>query len=389
MPHRSLRATVAVFFVVKLTLNVATRFVYAFLPAIARGLGVSIGAVGWLASARWGVGALTPLTIRLAGREHRRRVLALGLVLFVAGSLVTAVFGVFVGALVGFVLMGLGKPLVDTGVQAVVADRIPYRERARTVGVVETTWALGFLVGAPIAGWMIQRWGWEAPFIGFAVVGGLLLIPLKMVVGDSLGPAERIEKVEPNRRARAFLVVAALVAACAEVMFITFATWLEDVHEFGLGALAALATVIGFGELAAEGATALFTDRIGKARAVAAGMAVAAAGFTVTALTSAALAPALSGLVLGIVGFEFAIVSSISLATELVPGSRVQYLSRMVVSQAFGRAAAAVVGVALYTATGMTGAGLAAALIAVAAGWIVATRVRDHEDAPIGAGGSA
>ncbi len=380
MAHSSLRATVVVFVAVKLTLNMATRFVYAFLPAIARGLGVSVGAVGWLASVRWGVGAFTPLTIRLAGREHRRRVLTLGLGLFVVGATTTALFGVFAGALIGFVLMGLGKPLADTGVQAVVADRVPYSERARTVGIVETTWALGFLVGAPIAGWMIQRWGWEAPFWAFAVVGALLLLPVAAVAGDTHGPSHRVERIRVRGRARSFLVAAALIAASPEVMFITFATWLEDVHDFGLGALAILATVIGFAELGAEGATAALTDRIGKSRSVAAGMSVSAAGFTLTGLTNGALAPALAGLVVGIAGFEFAIVSSISLATELVPGSRVQFLSRMVVSQAVGRAAAAGLGVALYAATGMTGAGLAAAMIAIVAAWLLATRVRDHAD---------
>ncbi len=379
MRRLSLPVTVTVFALAKLTANIGTRFVYAFLPAIGRGLGVSVGSVGWLASARWAVGALTPASVRLAGREHRRRVLVIGLALFSAGAAVTAAFGVFAGALVGFVLMGLGKPLLDTGVQAVTADRVTYATRARTIGILETTWALGFLLGAPLAGWMIQRAGWQAPFWTVAVFGALLIAPVAMTAGSTEPSRTNNPKLVLDVRAKAFLVAAVLIAASAEIVFITFAVWLEESHGFGLGALAALATAVGVAELLAEGTTILVTDRLGKARAVAVGMATSAAGFLALAGGSEVLVLGLAGLVVGVAGFEFAIVSSISLATELVPAARVQYLSRMVVAHAVGRAVAAIAGLTLYAVVGMGAVGVAAAATAVAASVLLATRVRDHE----------
>jgi predicted MFS family arabinose efflux permease len=389
MRRLSLASTVLMLATAKLTLNIATRFVYAFLPAIARGLGVSVGAVGSLTAVRWGVGAFTPATVRVAGREHRRRILVTGLALFTVGAAVTAAFGVFAGALVGFVLMGLGKPLFDTGAQAVIADRVEYGKRASIIGILETTWALGFLVGAPLAGWLIQRWGWAAPFWAVAAAAVLMIIPVARTATDSGPRSMETVRIRLDRRATAFLVAAVMIAASPELVFITFATWLEDVHDFGLGGLALLATTIGVVELIAEGATILFTDRLGKSRAVALGMATCAIGFTTLALTSGSLPPALAGLVIGIGGFEFAIVSSISLATELVPATRIQYLSRMVVAQALGRAIAAIVGLALYSAVGVSAVGLAAAAIAGAAVWILSTRVRDDGGIPTVATGDA
>lgn len=384
MRRLSLPITIAVFAAAKLVANVGTRFVYAFLPTIGRGLGVSVGSVGWLASARWAVGAVTPATVRLAGREHRRRILVIGLSLFSLGAAVTAACGVFTGALVGFVLMGLGKPMFDTGVQAVTADRVTYATRARTMGILETTWALGFLIGAPIAGWLIQRAGWQAPFWGVAVAGAVLAVPVAMTAGRSEAvPQQRTSRLTLDARAKAFLVAAVLIAASAEIVFITFAAWLEERHGFGLGVLAALATALGVAELAAEGATILLTDRLGKAKAVAAGMSASAVGFVAMAMGSELLGLGLAGLLIGVAGFEFAIVSSISLATEIVPGARVQYLSRMVVAQAVGRAAAAVAGSILYAVFGMGAVGMAAAAIATSAAAVLRTRVRDHEDSDI------
>ncbi len=181
-------------------------------------------------------------------------------------------------------------------------------------------------------------------------------------------------------------MAAVLIAGSAEIVFITFATWLEDDHGFGLAGLAVLATVLGVAELIAEGATALFTDRLGKARAVALGMSLSAVGFAGLAMGSHTLLVALAGLVGGVAGFEFAIVSSISLATELVPEMRVQYLSRMVVAQALGRAIAAVAGLLVFAAAGIAGVGIAAAITAAGAAAILRTRVRDHEPSVVAGG---
>ena len=90
--------------------------------------------------------------------------------LFSIGSIVTAWTGVYVGAVIGFALVGLAKPMIDISSQVYVSERVAYEERARYLGILEIAWAGGLLIGAPLAGWLIENWSWEAPFW---VVGSL------------------------------------------------------------------------------------------------------------------------------------------------------------------------------------------------------------------------
>ena len=92
-----------------------------------------------------------------------RRLLVAGLALFSIGSIVTAWTGVYVGAVIGFALLGLAKPMIDISSQVYVSERVAYEERARYLGILEIAWAGGLLLGAPLAGWLIENWSWEAP----------------------------------------------------------------------------------------------------------------------------------------------------------------------------------------------------------------------------------
>ncbi|MDH3397468.1 MAG: MFS transporter, partial [Acidimicrobiia bacterium] len=126
----------------RLVLNTGYRFIYPFLPVIARGLGIPLTQAGLLVSARWITGLATPAAVRIIGRgERRHRLIVAGLAMFATGAVVTAATGVFAGALVGFVLLGLGKPTFDVAAQAYLSDRTPYPVRARYLGVIELTWA--------------------------------------------------------------------------------------------------------------------------------------------------------------------------------------------------------------------------------------------------------
>ncbi len=74
-----------------------------------------------------GTGLATPAAVRVLGRgERRHRLIVAGLTMFAVGAAITAATGVFAGALVGFILLGLGKPVFDVAAQAYLSDRTPY-----------------------------------------------------------------------------------------------------------------------------------------------------------------------------------------------------------------------------------------------------------------------
>lgn len=366
----------------RLVVNTAHRFVYPFLPAISRGLGVSLGTAGLLVSARWGAGVATPALVAVVGRgERRRRLVAFGLALFAVGAAVTAATSVFIGALIGFVLMGLAKPVYDTAAQAYLADRVAYGSRARYLATLELTWAGALLVGAPAAGWLIGGAGWAAPFWVIAALSTAALVLHRRVLEPDLPAApESTAPLVWDRSAVLLLVVVALFSVGSELMFIVFGAWLEDEFSLSLAALGGTAVLIAFVELAGEGSTVAFTDRIGKRRAVAIGLVIAAGGFGLVAVTSESYLLGMSALLLGIGGFEFTIVSAIPLITEVRPKGRARYLSWMVVAMAAGRALGAAAGSPLFVAGGIAAnaifaAGVNVLALAVLLAWVPEVQV--------------
>ena len=322
----------------RLVINTAHRFVYPFLPAISRGLGVSLDTAGFLVSARWGAGLATPALVAAIGRgEKRRRLIGFGLAVFAVGAAVTAATGLFVGALVGFLLMGVSKPVYDIAAQAYISDRVPYRARARYLAVLELTWAGGLLVGAPAAGWLIDRAGWAAPFWAIAALAAVAFsLQMRILEPDVAHPGAARAPLAWDRSAASLLVVVALFSGASELMFVVFGAWLEEAFALSLVALGGTAVFIAFAELTAEGSTVAFTDRMGKRRAVVIGLAVSAVGFALVAVFSTSYVLGMAALLVGIAGFEFSIVSGIPLATEVRPLGRTRYLSWMVVAMSAG-----------------------------------------------------
>ena len=365
---------------VRLVVNSAHRFSYPFLPAIARGLGVSLETGGALVSVRWAAGLATPLMVRGVDRGRPAgRLITGGLALFVVGAAVTAASGVVVGAFVGFALMGLAKSSYDISIQAYVADRVPYGSRARVLGLLELTWAGGFLVGAPFAGWLIDRAGWTAPFWVFA---GLALVALAAVgrVLDSAPaphpPARATTRFD--RSALGLLGVMAAFSGASELVLVVLGAWLETAFGLSLLVLGGVATIIGCAELAGEGTAVAFADRLGKRRAVALGMGIAAAGYGLMPAGESSVAVGIGFLVVALAGFELTITSAVSLASEQMPAARSRYLAWTIVAMAAGRAVGAFVGPALYHAVGLAGPAAVAALANIGAiGALVAT-VREH-----------
>jgi predicted MFS family arabinose efflux permease len=373
-----LRPSLAFLAAARLVLNTGHRFVYPFLPAIARGLGISLERAGFLVSIRWLVGMVTPAVVASLGSgERRRRLIVLGLALFALGAAITAAVGVYLGALVGFMLMGLAKPVFDITSHAYVADRVRYESRARFLSVLEFTWAGGLLLGAPAMGWLLDRWGWSAPFwVLGALAAASVLAALWVLTPDAPAGTTR-QRLRLDRSAVALLVVEGLFSLGAEFMFLIMGAWLEDGFGLTVAALGGTAVLIGLAELGGEGATFSFTDRLGKRRAVAIGLVVAAGGFGTVAITGGSLAAGMAAFLVGVAGFEFTIVSAIPLATEVQPAARARYLSWLVVANALARGIGAGVAPAIYGAWGVTGNAIAAAAANLAALALLLRWVRD------------
>ncbi len=378
--ERRLGPAVAVLGVVKLVVNTAVRFVYPFLPALARGLGIDLTQAGVLVSVRWASGLATPLVLTAAGPTHRsRRMLIAGVAVFSVGSLITAWMGVFAGAVIGFALLGLAKPLVDISSQVYVSERVAYGDRARFLGILEISWAGGLLLGAPLAGWLIDNWSWETPFWVLGSLG-ILGIGLAMLFLDSHDQVANVAARAPDSPSRQVLLLLATIVLFAfvhEAILVTLGGWLEGSFGMTLLALGGVGTMLGLSELAGEGAMVAFTDRIGKRNSLALGLGLAVVAVFALSLVSEILVPALLALVVATFALEFGYISAIPLMTELRPRSRTRVLALSVVASGVGRIASDLVSPRVFASGGMQAVTIMAALVGVVAVIIVITGVRE------------
>lgn len=340
----------------RFVLNTTHRMVTVFLPAIARGLGVSLESAGFLVSARWLAGVATPVLVATAGRGERRLRLAVwALVLFTTGAAVTAASGVYVGALVGFVLMGLGKPAFDTASMAYVADRTPYDKRARYLTVMELTWSFSLLIGAPFVGWLMERRGWSAPLWVAAVAGTVALVGARRFLGiegsEDRGPTAPLRL---NRSALALLATFVAFSLGSEITFVVYGAWLEDSFGLSLVGLGSVSIAIAIAELVGAGSVLAFADRVGKRRMAIFGLIGCVLGYLTLSTVTHSLVLGIIVFSAVLIAFEITIISGMPLASEVVPKGRARFLAILLVFTNIGRTVGASVGPFLYREGGMS-----------------------------------
>src|SRR5690349_13154270 len=177
-----LRFQLLIFMMLRTVLNTMHRMVYPFLAVFARGLGVEYTTLSFVVTMRSFVGMFAPVLGSIADQRGRRFGMLLGIFLFIAGMVLVAVapsFGTFSVAL----LLGiLSKYLFDPSMQAYFGDRIPYERRGTALAVTEGAWSLAFIAGVPLMGWLIARYGWNAPFALLAGLGIIMFAAVWRVV---------------------------------------------------------------------------------------------------------------------------------------------------------------------------------------------------------------
>ncbi len=369
----------------RLATNAVYRFAPPFLATIARGLDVSLADLGVALAVTELSGLASPIVGRWVDRLPRRPTMAVGLVGVGVGAAITAVSPGLVVFTVGLLVLALTKLVFDVGLIAWTADHVPYERRGRVVGVIETSWALGLLLGVTTLGIVaaVSSWRWSY------AIGGALTAASALLVLAFLAPAGQPRERRPAPAAgpgrlppsawAAMIGLLGLMAA-AQALFVTFGAWLEDVFGIGTGGLAAVTFGIGALELVASLTSAARTDRWGKELSVVRGAAVMLPAGLLLAALDGRLVPGLVLLGVFIAAFEFAIVSAMPIGTMLVPGAPGRGTGVMLSCGTVGRAAVAIPATQLYDRYGMTSSALLAAAFACLAG--VAMLWRHHLLAP-------
>jgi predicted MFS family arabinose efflux permease len=358
MPPRGpvrLRFQLAAFTLTRTVLNTGYRMVYPFLPVIARGLGVDLGTIALAVTARASLGLASPFLGSAADVRGRKTVMLFSLGVAAAGFGLVSIWPTYPMLFASLLLAGGGKIMFDPAMQAYLGDRVDYSRRGLVIALSEFGWSGAFLIGIPVAGWIIARGGWAAPFrwlVAFVLLAGVLL--WRMLPADPSPVSQRLSwsggmrAVLASRSALAGLALGFLISLANETVNIVFGAWLEDSFGLQVVALGAATAVIGVAELGGEGLVAALADRLGKRRAVAVGISLSALACLGLPFLGRSLTGALVGLFLVYTTFEFTIVSGMPLMTELVPQARATMMAGNIGAHSAGRAIGALVGPALF-----------------------------------------
>lgn len=367
-----LRSDVTVLTLARLVTNGGLRFTPPFLSSVAASLGVSVGAVGAALSVSEAAGLAAPAVGSRIDRSSHRLAMVVGLGLVTVAAVIGATSATILQYAAALTAISLAKIVYDASMGAWVAERVPYARRARVTGFVETAWAGSYLLAIPVLAVIAEVSSWRVS-LGILAVASLVFA---VVVRRRLEPdhppaavaADRARLVGLRRTLPVFVGLGLLMAASQSVI-VVFGVWLVDDLGWSTAAVGAVAFAIGFGELGASVTTMKVTDRLGKRRAVVLGATV----MVPTALALGALAdragPGVVLLVVFVMGFEFALVSSLPLVSELHPEARAKGIGIGFGAGTVGRGVGAAMGAGLYGWVGLRGATMFAA---AAAGGVVA-----------------
>jgi DHA1 family inner membrane transport protein len=381
--------TIARLTAAKTVANTALRWIPPFLPTLERAFGASttqlttILGIGEL-------GGLTTVSVGSALDRGRERTVMVASLLSIVLSSIIALGGSTTTFAIAFFVLVIGVSNLTVAGQTWISHRIAYARRARVLGLFETSWALALLVGAPVVAVLINVFGWRGPFVAIAVAASVSAF----VLATSLASTRRVELVRaasvagpagatprtPRRAAitpAAWLVMtgSAATAMAGLSVFVVSGSWLDDQFGVSTGGIGVVAIGFGGAELTSSLTSAAIADRAGKLRSTLAGLACLALGLALLVTAGDQLWLGVVALLVFLLGFEFAFVTSLSLVSEAMPDARGNALA---VSNAVGtiaRAAGAVLSGWLFGAHGISGTVVLSGSAAfVAAGCLLVSR---------------
>ncbi|MGI9570812.1 MAG: MFS transporter [Desulfobulbia bacterium] len=355
----------------RLLLNTGRRFIYPFAPALSRGLEVPLGAITSIIAAGQFTSLLGIFAGPLADRHGCRLMMRAGLAMLAIGMLICGLVPTYWPVFIGLVVASFGKTLFDPAIQAFVGNNVSFERRGRIIGIAETAWAGSTLIGIPALALVIDHAGLRNSFYLLAALGGLSWILMGVLIpADKVRPEKQLGKVNflasmmrlvKSRQAVGMLAFGFFISVANDCLFVVYGAWFEQDFNVSIIALGFSTVAIGSAELIGESMTALFSDRIGLKKAIVLGPLMSISAYLLLPVIGQSLGLAMVGLFLVFLSFEFTIVTSFPLCTEVIPQARATMMSGYYATAGVGRMCGVLIAGFLWGMGGIAGVAAASA----------------------------
>lgn len=362
----------------RLVSNACYRFAPPFIAVIARGLDVSVADIGIAFTVGEFAGLFSPVIGRYVDRANRLVSMTLGIGMIVCAVVLAAVSTGLAMFSVAMFMLSASKVLFDTSLIVWVNDHVPYEKRGRIVGIIETSWALSLFIGVALMGLATALVSWR---LGFLVGAGALVVTGALITtglprDDAHAPVHTHGKGKIPARAWLIFASSFLLMGASQCVSITFGPWFEDEFRFTSAGLIAIVIVLGVFELVSSVSSSRVTDVWGKETSVRRGVLLMVVSGVAMCVGTTSAALAVPMLVLFITGFEFALVSMLPLAANLVPTAGGIGLGLTVGAGTCGRAVFSSVATRLYDSTGPVGPAVTATALAAVTAVVITAYAR-------------
>jgi MFS transporter, DHA1 family, inner membrane transport protein len=339
------------------------------LPQIAGGLGSTTAAIGLLVTA-YGlvvVVASVPLT-RLTRRLPRRRLLSVLLGVFVLATAAGALAPGYRSLLAARVVTALSQALFWAVVTPAAAGLVRAEVRGRALSLLFAGSSVAALAGVPAGTWLGQQAGWRVPFLALSALGLLVLTTIAVLMPDTApghGDADHGSAPDAGRY-WSMVVATALTVTGAFAAFTYVSPFLTGVTGLAGSATGPVLLIRGLAGLAGVVLAGLMVDRNGWLTMVLliGAQAVALAGqFVFGASTAGAV------VTIAAAGFTLAALSAAlgARVLEVAPGGSDMAAAGISTSFNVGITGGALLGSVLLTSAGVRSTALAGAALSLAA----------------------
>ncbi len=190
-------------------------------PIFGEHFGASPAVVSWVAIAYTLTSASLLTTFgRLSDMRGRRNFYALGLAIFLVGSMLCSSSGSILQLIAFRVLQGVGSSLVTANSLAYLVEIYPADRRGSIVGLWEACIGAGIAVGPVIGGGLLSAFGWQSVFFVSVPISAAIL---------ALVPRFLFEPDRPRRKQRFDFVGSGLFAGGVATLLFAF----TEGHELG------------------------------------------------------------------------------------------------------------------------------------------------------------